>query len=232
MELTGIGCQVVELPEDVSQRELEESLKSLNRDSSVHGILVLRPLPRHLDEEPLTRIIDPVKDVDCMSPVNIAKIFSGDDSGYAPCTPEAVMEMLDHYGIDPKGKKVTVIGRSMVVGKPLAMLLLGRHATVTICHTRTADLAATCRDAEILVAAAGKAKMVGASMAGEGAVVVDVGINMDQEGNLCGDVDFEAVEPKASFISPVPRGVGSVTTSVLAQHVVRAAETLSGQKRV
>lgn len=142
------------------------------------------------------------------------------------------MEMLDHYGIDPKGKKVTVIGRSMVVGKPLAMLLLGRHATVTICHTRTADLAATCRDAEILVAAAGKAKMVGASMAGEGAVVVDVGINMDPEGNLCGDVDFEAVEPKASFISPVPRGVGSVTTSVLAQHVVRAAETLSGQKRV
>lgn len=232
MELTGIGYQVVELPEDVSQRELEESLKSLNRDSSVHGILVLRPLPRHLDEEPLTRIIDPVKDVDCMSPVNIAKIFSGDDSGYAPCTPEAVMEMLDHYGIDPKGKKVTVIGRSMVVGKPLAMLLLGRHATVTICHTRTADLAATCRDAEILVAAAGKAKMVGASMAGEGAVVVDVGINMDPEGNLCGDVDFEAVEPKASFISPVPRGVGSVTTSVLAQHVVRAAETLSGQKRV
>ena len=221
MELTGIGCQ-----------ELEESLKSLNRDSSVHGILVLRPLPRHLDEEPLTRIIDPVKDVDCMSPVNIAKIFSGDASGYAPCTPEAVMEMLDHYGIDPKGKKVTVIGRSMVVGKPLAMLLLGRHATVTICHTRTADLAATCRDAEILVAAAGKAKMVGASMAGEGAVVVDVGINMDPEGNLCGDVDFEAVEPKASFISPVPRGVGSVTTSVLAQHVVRAAETLSGQKRV
>ena len=232
MELTGIGCQVVELPEDVSQRELEESVKSLNRDSSVHGILVLRPLPRHLDEEPLTRIIDPVKDVDCMSPVNIAKIFSGDASGYAPCTPEAVMEMLDHYGIDPKGKKVTVIGRSMVVGKPLAMLLLGRHATVTICHTRTADLAATCRDAEILVAAAGKAKMVGASMAGEGAVVVDVGINMDPEGNLCGDVDFEAVEPKASFITPGPRGVGSVTTSVLAQHVVRAAETLIGQKRV
>ncbi len=232
MELTGIGCQVVELPEDVSQGELEEALEALNRDPSVHGILVFRPLPAHLDEEPLTRIIDPVKDVDCMSPVNIAKVFSGDDSGYAPCTPEAVMEMLDHYGIDPKGKKVTVIGRSMVVGKPLAMLLLGRHATVTICHTRTADLAATCRDAEILVAAAGKAKMVGASMAGEGAVVVDVGINMDQEGNLCGDVDFEAVEPKASFISPVPRGVGSVTTSVLAQHVVRAAETLSGQKRV
>ena len=174
----------------------------------MHGILVFRPLPAHLDEEPLTRIIDPVKDVDCMSPVNIAKVFSGDDSGYAPCTPEAVMEMLDHYGIDPKGKKVTVIGRSMVVGQAS-----GYAAPWSACHShhlshRTADLAATCRDAEILVAAAGKAKMVGASMAGEGAVVVDVGINMDQEGNLCGDVDFEAVEPKASFISPCAQGVG------------------------
>ena len=193
---------------------------------------MFRPLPGHLDEEPLKSLIDPVKDVDCMSPVNIAKVFSGDDSGYAPCTPEAVMEMLDHYGIDPKGKKVTVIGRSMVVGKPLAMLLLKRHATVTICHTRTEDLTGTCRAADILIAAAGKAKMVTAPMAGEGAVVVDVGINMDPEGNLCGDVDFEAVEPGASFISPVPRGVGSVTTSVLAQHVVRAAESLSGQSRV
>ena len=232
MELTGIGCRVTELPEDVSQRELEEALEALNRDPSVHGILVFRPLPGHLDEEPLKSLIDPVKDVDCMSPVNIAKVFSGDDSGYAPCTPEAVMEMLDHYGIDPKGKKVTVIGRSMVVGKPLAMLLLKRHATVTICHTRTEDLTGTCRAADILIAAAGKAKMVTAPMAGEGAVVVDVGINMDPEGNLCGDVDFGAVEPKASFISPVPRGVGSVTTSVLAQHVVRAAESLSGQSRV
>lgn len=232
MELTGIECQVTELPEEVSQRELETALRDLNQDPAVHGILLFRPLPSHLDEEPLKQIIDPVKDVDCMSPVNMAKVFSGDDSGYAPCTPEAVMEMLDHYGIDLKGKNVTVIGRSMVVGRPLAMMLLKRHATVTICHTRTRDLAAACRVADILIAAAGKAKMVTASMAGEGAVVVDVGINMDSEGNLCGDVDFEAVEPKSSFISPVPRGVGSVTTSVLAQHVVRAAESLSGQQRL
>lgn len=232
MELTGIECQVTELSEEVSQRELEAALRDLNQDPAVHGILLFRPLPSHLDEEPLKQIIDPVKDVDCMSPVNMAKVFSGDDSGYAPCTPEAVMEMLDHYGIDLKGKNVTVIGRSMVVGRPLAMMLLKRHATVTICHTRTRDLAAACRAADILIAAAGKAKMVTASMAGEGAVVVDVGINMDSEGNLCGDVDFEAVEPKASFISPVPRGVGSVTTSVLAQHVVRAAESLSGQQRL
>lgn len=230
MELTGMASQVVELPEDVSQKKLEETLEALNRDTSVHGILVFRPLPGRLDEEPLKQMIDPVKDVDCMSPVNMAKVFAGDDSGYAPCTAEAVMEMLDHYGIDPEGKKVTVVGRSMVVGKPLAMLLLKRHATVTTCHTRTADLAGTCRQAQILVAAAGKAKMVTADMTGEGAVVLDVGINVDEEGNLCGDVDFEAVEPKASFISPVPRGVGSVTTSVLAGHVLRAAESISGVK--
>lgn len=228
MELTGIGCRVVELPEDVTQERLEQELRNLNEDPDVHGILVFRPLPGHLDEEPLKQIIHPVKDVDCMSPVNIAKVFSGDESGYAPCTPEAVMEMLDHYDIDPKGKRVTVVGRSMVVGKPLSMLLLKRHATVTICHTRTVDLAGTCRNAEILIAAAGKAGMVTADMTGEGAVVLDVGINMDEEGNLCGDVDFDAVEPKASYISPVPRGVGSVTTSVLAKHVVRAAEYLNG----
>lgn len=226
MELTGIDCQVSVLPLDVSQQELEAEFTRLNEDPDVHGILVFRPLPGHLDEEPLKKIINPVKDVDCMCPVNIAKVFSGDDSGYAPCTPEAVMEMLDHYGIDPKGKKVTVIGRSMVVGKPLAMLLLKRHATVTMCHTRTADLPGTCRQAELLIAAAGKAKMVGPDMVGEGTVVIDVGINVDEEGNLCGDVDFEAVQHKTACISPVPRGVGSVTTSVLANHVVRAAKYL------
>ena len=137
------------------------------------------------------------------------------------------MEMLDYYKIDPRGKKVTVIGRSMVVGKPLSTLLLKRHATVTICHTRTKDLSATCREAEILVAAAGKARMVTADMIGDGAVVVDVGINVDAKGNLCGDVDFNAAEPVTSYISPVPRGVGSVTSSVLAKHVLKAAEYLS-----
>lgn len=226
MELTGIECQVSVLPQDVTQQELEAEFTRLNEDPGIHGILLFRPLPEHLDEEPLKRLINPVKDVDCMCPVNIAKVFSGEESGYAPCTPEAVMEMLHHYGVDPKGKKVTVIGRSMVVGKPLAMLLLKRHATVTICHTRTADLAGTCRQAEILIAAAGKAKMVGPEMVGEGAVVVDVGINMDKEGNLCGDVDFENVQQRTSYISPVPKGVGSVTTSVLANHVVRAAKYL------
>ena len=227
MEMIGIECKVVELPETITQAEFEKTFFKINEDPKVHGILLFRPLPGHLDEGPVVSRINPLKDVDCMCPVNIAKVFSGDETGHAPCTPEAVMEMLDYYKIDPRGKKVTVIGRSMVVGKPLSMLLLKRHATVTICHTRTKDLSATCREAEILVAAAGKARMVTADMIGDGAVVVDVGINVDAKGNLCGDVDFEAAEPATSYISPVPRGVGSVTSSVLAKHVLKAAEYLS-----
>ena len=227
MEMIGIECKVVELPETITQAEFEKTFFKINEDPKVHGILLFRPLPGHLDEGPVVSRINPLKDVDCMCPVNIAKVFSGDETGHAPCTPEAVMEMLDYYKIDPRGKKVTVIGRSMVVGKPLSMLLLKRHATVTICHTRTKELSATCREAEILVAAAGKARMVTADMIGDGAVVVDVGINVDAKGNLCGDVDFNAAEPVTSYISPVPRGVGSVTSSVLAKHVLKAAEYLS-----
>lgn len=227
MEMIGIECKVVELPETITQAEFEKTFFKINEDPKVHGILLFRPLPGHLDEGPVVSRINPLKDVDCMCPVNIAKVFYGDETGHAPCTPEAVMEMLDYYKIDPRGKKVTVIGRSMVVGKPLSMLLLKRHATVTICHTRTKDLSATCREAEILVAAAGKARMVTADMIGDGAVVVDVGINVDAKGNLCGDVDFNAAEPVTSYISPVPRGVGSVTSSVLAKHVLKAAEYLS-----
>ena len=227
MEMIGIECKVVELPETITQAEFEKTFFKINEDPKVHGILLFRPLPGHLDEGPVVSRINPLKDVDCMCPVNIAKVFSGDETGHAPCTPEAVMEMLDYYKIDPRGKKVTVIGRSMVVGKPLSMLLLKRHATVTICHTRTKDLSATCREAEILVAAAGMARMVTADLIGDGAVVVDVGINVDAKGNLCGDVDFNAAEPVTSYISPVPRGVGSVTSSVLAKHVLKAAEYLS-----
>lgn len=226
MELTGIECRIVELPEKVSQQELEDTFKQVNEDDTVHGILLFRPLPAHLDEEPLKKMINPCKDVDCMSPVNMAKVFSGDETGHAPCTAEAVMEMLAHYGIDLTGKKVTIVGRSMVVGRPLSMLMLKKNATVTICHTKTKNLAETCVDAEVLIAVAGKAKMVTAEMVGEGAVVADVGINVDAEGNLCGDVDFDEVEKKASYISPVPRGVGSVTTSVLAKHVVKSANLL------
>lgn len=226
MEAVGIQCQVRELPEDVTQREFEEAFREVNDHPSVHGILMFRPLPKHLDEEPVRKMIHPAKDMDCMSDVNIAKVFAGDETGYAPCTAEAVMKMLKFYGIDLKGKNTTVVGRSMVVGKPLSMMLLKEHATVTICHTRTADLPKICRSADILVAAAGNAKMITADMIGEGAVVADVGINVDEEGNLCGDVDFEGAKKNASYISPVPRGVGSITTSVLAEHVIRAAKEL------
>ena len=224
METSGIECRVTALPEDIGQKELEQEFSKVNADPCVHGILLLRPLPGTLDEEPLKAMIDPQKDVDGMSPVNIARVFSGDETGFAPCTAEAVMEMLRHYRIEIRGKRVTVLGRSMIVGKPLSMLLLKEHATVTICHTRTADIAEECRNAEILVAAAGNARMVTEEMAGKDAVVVDVGINVDEDGNLCGDVDYDAVEGKASYISPVPGGVGSVTSSVLAKHVVRSAK--------
>ncbi len=223
METTGIECRVTELPENVSQEAFEQTFSRINEDMSVHGILLLRPLPKTLDEEPVRAMIDPLKDVDGMSPVNIAKVFSGDDTGFAPCTAEAVMEMLRYYGIDPQGRKTTVLGRSMVVGRPLSMLLMKKNATVTVCHTRTDNLALECRNGQILAAAAGKAGLVTGDLVCEGAVVVDVGINVDSEGNLCGDVDFESVKRKASYISPVPGGVGSVTSSVLAKHVLISA---------
>jgi methylenetetrahydrofolate dehydrogenase (NADP+)/methenyltetrahydrofolate cyclohydrolase len=228
MEGAGIHCKVIELPESISQADFEKEFSAVNGDPDIHGILLFRPLPKQLDEESVRNIINPKKDIDCLSPVNMAKVFSGDESGFAPCTPEAVMEVLAHYGIDVKGKRVTVVGRSMVVGKPLSMLLLKKNATVTICHTRTTDLGATCRNAEILIAAAGKTAMITADFVSDGTVVVDVGINVNSEGKLCGDVDFAAVEPKCSYITPVPGGVGAVTSSVLARHVVRAAGYLNG----
>ncbi len=228
MESVGVRCTVCELPESIDQPAFERAFAAINDDPGIHGILLFRPLPKQLSEDPIRVMIDPGKDVDCMGPMNMAKLFAGDESGFAPCTPEAVMEVLAHYGIDLTGKRVTLVGRSMVVGKPLTMLLLRRHATVTICHTRTVDLAGTCRGAEILIAAAGKARMIGADCVADGAVVVDVGINVDAEGRLCGDVDYDAVAPKASFITPVPGGIGTVTSSVLARHVVRAAGMQGG----
>ncbi|MCL1808365.1 MAG: bifunctional 5,10-methylene-tetrahydrofolate dehydrogenase/5,10-methylene-tetrahydrofolate cyclohydrolase [Clostridiales bacterium] len=223
---SGIGllCKVFNFPADVSNEEFIQEFKKINADESVHGLLVFRPMPKHIDEEAVKGIISPEKDMDCMSPANIAKVFAADETGYAPCTPQAVMELLKHFGIPLKGKRVTLVGRSMVVGKPLSMLLLKEHATITICHTRTADLAGECRKAEILIAAAGVPKMVKDSFVNEGATVIDVGINVDENGNLCGDVDFESVEPVAGSITPVPGGVGTVTTSVLAMHVIEACE--------
>lgn len=219
----GIAAQVYELPEDIDQRAFDSEFGKINADPAVHGILLFRPLPKHLDGDAPRRAIDPRKDVDGMSPLSAAKVFAGEDDGFAPCTPGAVMEMLEHFKIDPKGKNVTIVGRSMVVGRPLAMLMLAKHATVTICHTRTVDMPSVCRRADILVAAAGKAGMIGADCVTDRSIVVDVGINVDAEGKLCGDVDFAAVEPIVSMISPVPGGVGAVTTSVLAKNVLKAA---------
>lgn len=223
LEGLSIKCNIFEYPEDLSQAELIDKIQKINNDSSIHGILLFRPLPKHIDENVIKYAISPDKDVDCLNPVNVAKVFEGDDTGFAPCTPEAVMEMLDHYNIDLLGKRVVVIGRSLVVGKPLSMLLLKKNATVTVCHTKTKNLEETCKGAEILIAAAGKARMVTDEFVSPGQIVIDVGINLDKSGNLCGDVDYEKVEKIADFITPVPGGVGMVTTSVLAKHVTKAA---------
>ena len=220
----GLSCKVFSFPESISNDDFTAELKKINSDSGIHGILVFRPMPKHIDEENVKALINPEKDMDCMSPVNIAKVFAGDATGYAPCTPSAVMETLRHFDIPLKGKRVTIVGRSMVVGKPLAMLLLKEHATVTICHTRTIDLEGECGKAEILIAAAGVPKMINAGFVSKGASVIDVGINVDADGNLCGDVDFDSVEPLAGSITPVPGGVGAVTTSVLAKHTIEACE--------
>lgn len=221
----GIDTEVVELPEDITQEDYIETLKKVNQDKSVHGILCFRPLPKQLNEQEIKYVIDPEKDVDCFSPINFAKVVEGDKTGFPPCTAQAVLEILKFYEVELKGRKVTVLGRSNVVGKPAAMLLLAEHATVTICHSRTIDLPKVAADADVLVAAVGRAKMATADFVKDGAVVIDVGINVTEEGNLCGDVDTEAALDKVSMITPVPAGVGSVTTSILAKHVVKACKS-------
>ncbi|MEL7608497.1 MAG: bifunctional 5,10-methylenetetrahydrofolate dehydrogenase/5,10-methenyltetrahydrofolate cyclohydrolase [Bacillota bacterium] len=226
----GIGTKVFEYPETISQEEFIEGFSSINADPSIHGILLFRPLPKHLDEEAVRSLINPLKDIDCMSPINASKVFCGDETGFAPCTPEAVMQLLKHYNINVGGKRVVVLGRSLVVGKPLLMLLLGQNATVTVCHSKTANLKQVCSEAEILISAMGRAKMVTKDYIGKDAVVVDVGINVDNEGKLCGDVDFDSASENASMITPVPGGVGAVTTFILARHVVRSAAYLTAQK--
>lgn len=223
----GAAVRHVILPADVSQDELISAIRSLNQDDSVHGILMFRPLPRHIDEAAVCDSIAPEKDMDGVTEGSMAGIFSGSGKGYPPCTAQACIEILDHYGVELRGKHAVIVGRSNVIGKPAAMLLLGRNATVTICHTKTADMEAECRRADIIVAAAGKAGVVSADHVSPGQIVLDVGINVTPEGKLTGDVDFDTVEPIVSAITPVPGGVGSVTTAVLVKHVVEAAEAAS-----
>lgn len=222
----GMAYEVFEHPADVGQEAFEKAVLEVGSNKSINGILMFAPLPKHLDDKKIRSLIPVEKDVDCLNLGSAGKVFADELTGFPPCTPTACMDVLKFYGIALKGKRVVLVGRSLVVGKPLAMLLLREHATVTICHTRTVDLPAVCAGAEILIAAAGKAKMIDSSYVKPGQVVIDVGINEDPDnpGKYCGDVDFAAVEPIVDKITPVPGGVGSVTTIVLCKHTVMACE--------
>ncbi len=222
----GMECEVFEYSEDIDQAAFEKALTDIGAKKDVNGILMFSPLPKHLDERKIRTLIPVEKDVDCLSLGGAAKVFTDDPTGFPPCTPTACMDMIHHYDIPIKGKKCVVVGRSLVVGKPLAMLLLREHGTVTICHSRTENLPEVCQEAEILIAAVGRAKMINADYVKEGQIVIDVGINADPDnpGKYCGDVDYAAVEPIVARISPVPAGVGSVTTSVLCKQTIMACE--------
>ncbi len=222
-ETLGVEYKKYLLPADVSQEELLKVIDEVNNDDNIHGVLMFRPLPKHIDQTLVENALCAEKDVDCQTDASLGGVFTGKKVGFPPCTPQACMEILDHYGIDCTGKKAVVIGRSLVVGKPAAMMLIKKNATVTVCHTRTVDMPSVTREAEILIVAAGRAGVVGADYVAPGQIVIDVGINVNEEGKLCGDVDYAAVEPIVDSITPVPGGVGSVTTSVLVGHVVEAA---------
>lgn len=222
----GIKTKVFEKDENISTEELSELIEELNEDNNISGILVFRPLPKHIDEEVIRNKISPKKDVDCMHPLNLEKIFEGDMSGFAPCTPKAAMEILKYYDIPLEGKNVVVVNRSMVVGKPLTMMLLNENATVTVCHSRTRNLDKITSSADVVVVALGKAKFFDEKYFNENSVVIDVGVSLDENGKLSGDVDYDKVHEKVAKITPVPGGVGSVTTSILLSQVLLACENI------
>lgn len=228
-EEVGFYSEVHEMPESTTQEELEKRLEEIKSNPMIHGILVQLPLPKHLDEKRVIDIIPPEKDVDAFHPINTGKIMIGDYS-FLPCTPAGVMKMLEYENISVEGKECVVVGRSNIVGKPMAMLLLHSNGTVTICHSRTKNLAEVTKRADILVAAVGKAKFITADMVKEGAVVIDVGMNRNSEGKLCGDVDFDEVSKVASAITPVPGGVGVMTITMLLENTLRAAELAAGKR--
>ena len=222
----GIGVEVKNflLPADCTQDDVLKVIKEVNEDSAIHGCLLFRPLPKTMDENFIRNQLDPAKDVDGITDLSMAGTYSCTALGFPPCTPTACMEILEHFGIDLTGKQVCVVGRSLIVGKPAAIMALQRNGTVTICHTKTKDMKAVAREADIIIAAAGKAGVVGEGFFKAGQIVIDVGINFDEEGNMKGDVDFAAAEPVVAAITPVPGGVGTVTTSVLVKHVIEAAK--------
>ena len=232
-EEVGVAVKNYILPEDASKEDVLKVIDEVNADATVHGVLMFRPLPKHLkaDQDEICNRLAPCKDVDSMTHMSNAGVFEGQDLGYAPCTPAACMEILDHYGIDCKGKNAVVIGRSLVVGKPAAMMLMGKNATVTVCHTKTVDTAAICREADIIISAAGVLGSLTKDFVREGQIVIDVSMNWNPEkitskgkGGMSGDCVFDEVEPIVGAITPVPGGVGAVTTTVLMKHVVEAAE--------
>lgn len=220
----GIAVKQFVLPADASTDDVLAAVAAVNSDDSIHGCLLFRPLPEGIDEQTVCNALDPAKDIDGITRGSLATLLAGTGEGFAPCTAAACIDILDHYGINPQGKKAVVLGRSLVIGKPVALMLLARNATVTVCHSRTQDLASAVRDADIVVCATGRARAYGADLFAPGQTVLDVGINFDDEGNLCGDADFDAVESVVSAITPVPRGVGSVTTVAMLRNVVIAAE--------
>ncbi len=222
-ETLGVACKKYLLPEDVSQEELMKTIDEVNHDDRIHGVLIFRPLPKHIDDAAVVAALAPEKDVDGITDGSMVGVFTSTPKGFPPCTPQACMEILDHYQIDCKGKKAVVVGRSLVVGKPAAMMLLKKNATVSICHTKTVDMPSVVKEAEIVIVAAGRAGVVDDTYLSPGQVVIDVGINVNEEGKLCGDVAYDKAEPIVEAITPVPGGVGSVTTSVLVGHVVEAA---------
>lgn len=225
--MAGVEVRRFILSADCTQGELFATIGEVNADRSIHGCLMFRPLPEGLDEASACAALDPAKDVDGVTPASMYGVYSGDRVGYSPCTAEAVVELLDHYGIELRGARVTVVGRSLVIGKPVSLLLQARDATVTMCHTKTRELPSCCRASDVLVVAAGHAGTVGADAVSERQVVVDVGINWDaQEGRLVGDVVADEVAPVVGALTPVPGGVGSITTAVLVKHVVDAAGRL------
>lgn len=231
-ERIGIKVRQFILPEDVKQAALMDTIRIINEDSSIHGCLMFRPLPKTLDEKAACAALSPAKDIDGVTVGSMAKVYAGAGEGFAPCTAQSCMELLKHYGIDPAGKRAAVIGRSLVIGRPVTMLLMQANATVTLCHTKTRSMQEIVREADIVVVAAGNAEAIGAEYFRAGQTVLDVGINWSEEKQkLVGDVDFESVEPIVSAITPTPAGVGSVTTAVLCKHVLEAAEQSESQQR-
>ncbi len=227
-ELIGVTVKVVALPIDVSEQEFFDILEKLNEDISIHGILMFRPLPKHIDGEKARKMLKASKDVDGCTDLSLAGVFTNTNLGFAPCTAEAAMEILKYYNIPISGKNVAVVGRSLVIGRPVAMLLMHENATVTICHTKTKDVPSITKNADIVVVASGQMESVGADYLKEGQTVIDVGISWNnQKGKLCGDVKFDEVEDLVDAITPVPGGVGGVTTSILVKHVVEAAKRQS-----